>query len=435
MVNKLSFLSVLVAGCLLLPLDAFGYKEAALRNLLGKRLTSLTRRAPAVRVPPSHYRKVLSTVPMVKNQKLKKAKKTWRNLPLAERLKMPQNVTYQSAVWVASRMTYFDVINFWKEHISPEDMDNPMLRYIFMPSSQGTATTIKNNKVTLFFSKKLWERMSWLRNRPGQGHNDLQSMYVMDKPLDELARRLSKEKMVFLGEIHYRDSIQKTVINLVRKIKEQTPNRRVVVFSEFLFLPKSSAGHQTTPATYYRRVQAQQIQAVSPLKLPRGIYAEEVFYRLSDMGVELYPLEDRVHQKLIEKDLPEEYETVLFTGERNKIWTRVMDAKMAEIRQTDPDALFIVYAGMGHTSWLMPYSLPRFFAQENPAVVEITLAHPSSYNLLSLVWGKEDPFFEDRSGTSLHFWKGKDARLLAQKVGFDYSLTVSARPDFMEYNP
>ena len=97
---------------------------------------------------------------------------------------------------------------------------------------------------------------------------------------------------------------------------------------------------------------------------------------------------------------------------------------MKEIRQTDPDALFVVYAGMGHTSWIIPSSLPKFFVPENPAVVEISSEFTSDWNTLYPVWTENSPYLASYSEYSLFFWVGKESRLLAKQTGFDYALVV-----------
>ena len=94
---------------------------------------------------------------------------------------------------------------------------------------------------------------------------------------------------------------------------------------------------------------------------------------------------------------------------------------MAQIRKTDPDALFVVYAGMAHTSWIMPYALPKFFAKEKTSVVEFSVGEPSEINTLCGVWDREHPYFRKQA---LFYWQGREARLLGRQTGFDYALIL-----------
>ena len=157
-------------------------------------------------------------------------------------------------------------------------------------------------------------------------------------------------------------------------------------------------------------------------------YGEKVFARLDKAGVEVYPLEDPVQNKIFETELEEKQQLCLFTiSSRNKTWARVIENKMTEIRKTDPDALFVVYAGIGHTSWMVPQSLPKFFANEQPVVVEMSDNSLSRYNLLHPVWGREDAVFRLRETTTLLYWNGQYARQLAKQTGFDYALIFTGK--------
>ena len=143
--------------------------------------------------------------------------------------------------------------------------------------------------------------------------------------------------------------------------------------------------------------------------------------------MEVYPLEDMTQFKLLWVESNGKLGALLSMIERNRTWARILENKMADIRQTDPDALFIVYAGQGHTSWLMPYSLPKFFANEHPAVVELSLDGPQTFTSLFTVWGKDDPFFDFLSTPALYYWTGADKRALARNSGFDYNLVIPSR--------
>lgn len=99
-----------------------------------------------------------------------------------------------------------------------------------------------------------------------------------------------------------------------------------------------------------------------------------------------------------------------------------MESKMRQIRKTDPDTLFVVYAGLGHTSWVYPYSLPKFFANENPAVVALSYVFPIGDEVLSGVWKESFSFYDMRFHfPTIHYWRGPDARELAKQTGFDYA--------------
>ena len=82
---------------------------------------------------------------------------------------------------------------------------------------------------------------------------------------------------------------------------------------------------------------------------------------------------------------------------------------------------WVAYAGMAHTSWIMPYAMPKFFAKEKTSVVEFSVGEPSEINTLCGVWDREHPYFRKQA---LFYWQGREARLLGRQAGFDYALIL-----------
>lgn len=329
------------------------------------------------------------------------------------------------------KKSYFQVEALWETRFQ-DPASVPLLENLYAPTLSPTPTSLRNNEMSLFFSARLADRLDWLRARPARGENDLFTLMSSDA-IDYLAAALTQEKLVMLGEIHHSPYVQRAVERLIVKLQGRNPGRRIVLFTEFVDLPPVSPGARNTVATYYRRPAEEEIFPVrlvpwedASVHLP---YATETFVELLGRGMEIYPLEDPTQKVVFEGELMiEEDNSLFYLTERNKIWARVIETKMAEVRRTDPDALFIVYAGMGHTSWLTPLSVPKFFAKENPAVVEITENTPSVFNALYPVWGKNHMIFEPCGGTSLlYHWRGKDARLLGRRTGFDYAFVVPGR--------
>ncbi len=234
----------------------------------------------------------------------------------------------------------------------------------------------------------------------------------------------------FLGEIHFIKEVQQAVGQLMYALREQNPNRRIVLFTEFIDLPYSgNYSSNQSLFSYYRRVENAALQPLSWQDyLESGEdYAKDLFEVLLKDGFEIYPLEDREMYDLIREEegvLSKAQVSALAIMYRNKMWARVIESKMKEIRQQDPHALFVVYAGMGHTSWLMPYSLPKFFAREKKVVAEITTDFPSEYNLPFVLWDPNHPFFQTVPERTLFYWEGEDASQLGKYTGFYYALVL-----------
>ena len=354
------------------------------------------------------------------------AKPKKKSSVIADLTALPEEVTAGKAEGLQREVyeSYKAVMDLWKARFAPEE-DIPVLRAIFMPQLTPSETALKTNKLSLFFSRGFADKSDWLRKYPGQGKNEL-VRYQGEDEISYLASRLSKEKLVFFGETHHHDEIQYNLASLLNEIRQQNPNRRIVLFTEFIDLPPAQAGSRNTIATYYRRVPETPLEPITFKHSDQIGYALSFFFVALMRNVEVYPLEDPTQFKMFHQNMTKaEFLSLFALSERNKIWARVIEEKMTEIRKQDPEALFLVYAGVGHTSWLMPFALPKFFAGEHPVVLNVTSEVPSRHSLLYHVWGKEDPFFvRNHITSSLYYWTGENARLLGRQVGFDYAWAV-----------
>lgn len=315
------------------------------------------------------------------------------------------------------------VLNLWGREIGFE-ADMSILKSVLCPSKSASEIALKTNQLCLFFIHKLADKVNWLRNLPAEGRQQLFSLYAPNA-LEYLSARLAQENLIFIGELHHIDAVHDNITKLIVAIKKRQPNRKIVLFSEFINLPGREDRSPRELATYYRRITQADLAPITEAEGYKIDYAPFLFFEMLYNNIEVCPLEDRAQLKMFdEASQSGENISVFTTIERNKTWARVIEAKMAQVRKTDPDALFLVYAGMGHTSWIMPYSLPKFFARENPAVLEVTKEKPSSFTSLRLVWGENDVFYVPFPQYQLHHWRGENARLLGRQTGFDYALVV-----------
>lgn len=293
------------------------------------------------------------------------------------------------------------------------------------PLSEYSAAAVRNNKLLVSHLKYLYQKFNWMKHYPNQGRDNLHSeISSWREVVRRLAGRLRQEKLIMLGEGHYRLEVQQAVGDLILELKKQNPNRRIVVFSEFVRLPVAGADVvNQTAETYYRRVDESTSPRLSPEQAQQKRYAQNVLRRLVRAQVEVYPLEDVVLIDLLNA-ANRQKPMLLQVANRNKIWARVMEYRMEQIRKTDPDALFVVYAGWGHISRLRQYTLSSFFAPEKPVTVEFQFDQFLKQNILHFLWGEESPLFARPLRASFSYWTGEDASLLARNSGFDYLVLV-----------
>ena len=318
--------------------------------------------------------------------------------------------------------TYQQVKHLQQEHFP--DLNEIPFETLQKPLQKTELFSLQQNEAAWVATQSMLRKINWLRALPKQGKNLLKKVRG-EAALERLAQEASREKLVFLGEKHFCYNAHLVLLKFLDLLKQQNPNRRIVLFSEFLFLPEEGTKNASSLASYYRRVQAGQVPKLTRSEISMMQYAGLLFHHAVRSGIDVYPLEDPVQYRLLEKELPKDGDLMnRAIRARNKTWARVMRAKMAEIRQTNPDALFVVFAGMGHTSWAASGSLPKFFADEKSIVLEVSEEMPSRHNLLYPVWGKTDPFFAPHEELTLYFWTGKNARQLGRQAGFDYALVA-----------
>ena len=282
----------------------------------------------------------------------------------------------------------------------------------------------KNNKILLFHLQNLLKKLEYLQTNAAQVRSSLTTI-SSGKLMLQLAKKIQNESLIFLGETHYLRETQHAVGELIVQLKKQQPKRRVVLFTEFLDLPNHNPPFINQPLeTYFLEIDPSAVHKLSAQETKQKMYAQAMFQRVVAHNVEVYPLEDRYQNDLIAASKGTG-NSMLGVILRNKSWARIMKQKMDEIRKTDPDALFIVYAGMGHTSWIKPASLPKFFENEKPVVVEFNFSKNLNRNLLYLLWGKTVPFFPKKNKTSLSFWTGEDNQQFVRNSGFDYLVVLA----------
>lgn len=281
--------------------------------------------------------------------------------------------------------------------------------------------------------KNLTSNFAWINQQPNLGENFLKEVNGREIGF-RFYKKLSETNVVFVGEIHGNLPPRVEFANLIKEVKTFYPNRRIVVFSEAAYL-KPVAGESVFPYQYYRRGTegveapvnfAEKGNPNARLVDDESLKFKEMFSILSDSGVEIYPIEDAV---VVQKESAQgAISTVNGLAERNKGFARTMQAQMEKIRQENPDALFIYYGGMAHTSWAMPVSLPKFFAKEKPLVVELIAEKDieKTFSLLPAVWEKGHPAFTKTGTKRMFLWDSPADQLAAwgKKTGFDCRIVI-----------
>ena len=273
-------------------------------------------------------------------------------------------------------------------------------------------------------------KLNWINKQPNRG-KDFLAMET-DGVQTFLAEKLANEKMVFIGEVHGKMAPRRAVADVIEQIHLLQPGRKIVVFAESLYL-KPLPAESARPYTYYRRgtegveepFDMQDPTSPNARVMQGDISFNEMFTKLHENGVEIYPLEDAVVAQVQKSE--DRISSVQGLAERNRGFARVMQSQIERIRQTDPETLFVFFGGMGHVSWNMPLSLPKFFAPEKPVVIEVAEdSNPKSFSLLPSVWESSHPLFTVSTQERLFWWRGdrETARQWGRQTGFDFRLNL-----------
>lgn len=281
-------------------------------------------------------------------------------------------------------------------------------------------------------SEKLEDKLQWIQNQPELGKNHLRE--IKDIEVDyNFIHKMSETNLVFVGEIHGNLAPRVAFADMLEKFRGFYPDRKIVVFSEAAYL-KPIAGEEVFPYEYSRRGSEAVEEPIDFADVNNPNYRlvederllfREMFEKLSKNKIEVYPIEDAVvAQKQSAQGV---ISTVEGLAERNRGFARGMRAQMEKIRTENPDALFIYFGGMAHTAWSMPMSLPKFFADETPLVVELVGENSieKTFSLLPNIWEKGHPAFTKAGYKRMFAWDEQANPVLwGKNVGFDCRIVI-----------
>ena len=218
-------------------------------------------------------------------------------------------------------------------------------------------------------------------------------------------------RVILLGELHDRPNIEREIALLLQEYRQQYPNRKMVLFTEFLpdELPGGwDPGHRV-PAVY--------------LAGEDGC-VKEPLRRAALLGMDVYGLEN---YSFIYEEVPaaagtkEGNYSFLAMHTRNKHWHDLIVSVMAHVRRTDPDAVFFVYAGNDHIDKSVASSVAAMLEDESPFSVKFSDGFQDGF--LGFLLGKKPQRLAGLPERHLLRW-APDRPSYAQRIGFDLQVIV-----------
>ncbi len=183
-----------------------------------------------------------------------------------------------------------------------------------------------------------------------------------ENPLTWLLENIPDQtSMLFLGEVHDVPEIHEAIVTLLAQLREKNPNRKIVLFTEFL--PEEL--HYTANAATATPLGMIQIWK-SALRRDIEVIGLEPEFVTGDLSKQ--QVQNTEGTKLVTLNQWANLEGVRL---RNEAWGRTLE----KYRAQEPEALFVVYSGLGHCGYNQPFTLSQAFEHEKPYVVSFVPSH------------------------------------------------------------
>lgn len=283
--------------------------------------------------------------------------------------------------------------------------EEPLFKELSLEGKQNYFLVNNNRLIKRLLMERalLAEQIAYFRPELLKGRKSLPAI-----PPGRLMASLIEEDVsqIYIGEFHRLFAVQHSVLEFLRALRERFPKRKIVVLSEFLI--------QDVPVS---------VQLASMWKA-EGSYVA-IFSGASKMGMPLYGLEPfgLVNEGKEEVVLApaaglqkeESPFSIWLSPEgmrlRNKAWAQ----KIREVRQENPNALFVVYAGAAHLAYNEIYGLPNLFPEEKSFVGFFYPNDRNNWDWIDFFGGKAFA-----KASFLHF----EEKNLAKLAGFNVRIKV-----------
>lgn len=281
---------------------------------------------------------------------------------------------------------------------SLEDFKLPPLGYTMLK---------KANESRIKASKRLFkERVAWYRR---ERTNILASLDIHPAAyrVDYIPLINPSAKIIFLGERHYVANIRKQIEQLVLQYRKAHPHKKVYLLTEFLEMNYPDEPNYG----FYRGV-------VLKGKKMSWTYLS-VLLRLQQKGVKVLGLEPfrglkELAQELRVPDPNFRRGSLSLIGQyiRNKSWANTIQAAVLQ----NPDAVFFVYTGFGHSSYKYLENLPFMLKSYPSQVFLFDILGDDTLNPAFADLFKEDFLFDNKTIAVTELKNAKYRRLLGADV-------------------
>ncbi len=282
----------------------------------------------------------------------------------------------------------------------------PNLNFLDTPEQVADYLVIRNN---LLYMQEVKHLEKWQQKIEKLYPSMRKEAYSISQPLKGrevgyIVNRVPADVTdIFIGEEHFYYKIQDTVSELISQLKQSHANQEVFLFTEFLpeniqwthDIAKQDLPEYLQNDTYIRVFQEATDQGIHVIGLEPEFMVNNSCTIWQQAGTEKF-------SQLVSQSLWESYEGMRL---RNQAWLKIL----AQYRAAHPQALFIVYSGIGHALYHWQFSLPRYF--EKRFVISVS----SGENVISNFYEKAN------LPQRVIVWKNPE---LAKVAGYDAHILV-----------
>ncbi|MCQ2410602.1 MAG: hypothetical protein MJ053_03690, partial [Elusimicrobiaceae bacterium] len=202
-------------------------------------------------------------------------------------------------------------------------------------------------------------QQSWLANIPNFQQAQVPLMHPAAEDIRWLVRQIPTDtSYLLIGESHLGTTdMANQVARLLHELRLQQPNRKIVLFTEFL--PAPDVPQEWFKLCFSNDTYAPVWQAATENNIP--IFGLEPHFALWDM-----------HRMYFISANPEGHDD--YTLNEQSIWASIEGIRLRNaswlstikaLRETLPEALFVIYTGTFHVSSRYPFALSTALQKEN----------------------------------------------------------------------
>ena len=289
----------------------------------------------------------------------RKAKAVLNRQSVTHTLKARVKNSYQNAIQATRQLSDQNYFSFFEEtpvkkfvHLNqqvPFPAEEIYPQAPFLTTNRQTSLYLQA-KINREILKTIAHTQQWA-DRVHEHQLDFEHAHVpiTHRPEEDvawLARQIPDDTLyLLLGEVHNIPEVSPTINQLIRTLRKQQPEREIFLFTEFIF-HKSHVVVNECYDDFFADLESDTALDIPIIGLEPDFAEENIYLRGGKYRENLWKTDEGIRL-------------------RNEYWLNIIN----QYRKENPNALFIIYAGLYHTEYHCPYSLGNVLQGPNTFAV------------------------------------------------------------------